>query len=162
MLFRSGKSESDTRGTYENDQNWILYRLAEVYLMKAEAQYMLGDMSAGTETLKAITDRAGIIEYTVPATELDALINIYSERFREFISEGKLWYDMLRLSRRHDYLYKETFIINEILLMTSAGQQGIMRAKLTDPDAYYLPVPQYDLDNNHLLTQNPYYESLGN
>ncbi len=157
-----GKDKSNTRLSIENDQNWIIYRLADIYLMKSEALLMQGDFENGLKPLNDVRERAGINTISGIDNELDAMNYILTERQREFVSEGKAWYDILRMARRDNYKYKEEFVINSVMQVTSASQVGIVRAKLSDPDAYYLPIHSNELKANKLLVQNPYYESLGN
>jgi len=146
----------------QNDQNYILYRLAEIYLMKAEALAMKGDFQAATEMVGKIRHRAGIEEALVaPTTELEMLKLILDERGRELFAEGKRWFDLLRIARIGDYKYIE-FFISEVIKVIPLNKVAIVSSKLIDPNAHYLPVHQDELDVNTQLVQNPYYSRLGN
>lgn len=150
-----------TRLSTENDQNWILYRLADIYLMKAEAKVMQGDYASAFDALNAVRTRAGIDIYPTVQEEETALRLILSERQREFISEGKSWYDILRIGRRNEYQYKN-LMIQQVLLEIPASMSGRIRSILSDVNAHYLPIPSDELKANPLLKQNPYYENMGN
>lgn len=146
----------------ENDQNFIIYRLADIYLMKAEALTMQGDFQEASNLVEKIRARAGIEEFiTAPSTELDMLHFILDERARELFAEGKRWFDLLRVAKRDNYKYKDDFII-QVLKIISLNKQSIVASKLIDTDTHYLPIHQDEINANRLLEQNPYYFSLGN
>lgn len=143
-----------------SDQNWIIYRMADIYLMKAEALAMQGDYEEAAELVNVIRERAQLSEPIAAAsTELEMLQLIMDERGREFIGEGKRWYDLLRVGSRNDYQYKD-FLISQVLLTAPASGAPIIRSKLLDVNSHYLPIHFDELKSNQLLVQNPYYENL--
>ena len=151
-----------TRGSTQNDQNFIIYRLADIYLMEAEAYIMKNDYTSAIDLITKIRQRAGIAGTLVaPATEIDMLDLLLDERAREFIGEGKRWFDLLRVARRHEFMYKD-YMINKVLQVISPGLVSMARQKMSDPNALYLPIHRDELNANKLLVQNPYYENLGN
>ncbi|MBN1925645.1 MAG: RagB/SusD family nutrient uptake outer membrane protein [Prolixibacteraceae bacterium] len=146
----------------DNDQNYIIYRLADIYLMKAEALTMLGNYNEATAQVARVRQRAGIEEVlTVPSTEIEMLVMILNERGRELFAEGKCWFDLLRVAQRDNYKYIDYFI-SEVLKVIPVNKIAIVSSKLIDPDSHYLPVHQDELNVNTKLVQNPYYSSLGN
>ncbi len=153
--------EPAARGGAQNDQNFIIYRLADVYLMKAEAYIMKNDYENAMKLITDIRSRAGILMApSMPQNELEMLDLLLNERSRELLGEGKRWFDLLRVARRHDYRYKE-YMIEHVLTAISPGTASIARAKLADPYALYLPIHKDELTANSSLLQNPYYDSLG-
>lgn len=85
--------ESD-RQNYPN--NTYMLRLAEMYLIYAEAQ--LGNNASTTDAkalayFNAVHMRAGLPEFTDPLTWDD----IFEERIKEFAMESMAWYDLVRL-----------------------------------------------------------------
>jgi len=105
-------------------QNWILYRLTDVMLMKAEAlvqlyefekQAALADNRAADETYnqtafdicKFVNDRAlsdankssYAMKYTTYKDKMESLV--LAERARELCFEGKRWFDLMRYNYRH-------------------------------------------------------------
>ncbi|HLR50306.1 MAG TPA: RagB/SusD family nutrient uptake outer membrane protein [Candidatus Sphingobacterium stercoripullorum] len=145
-----------------SDQNWVVYRMAEVYLMKAEALIMKGE-SFYPEAIELITDirsRASISRPLDPgSSELDLLDALLKERAKEFLAEGKSWFDLLRIAQRDNYKYKEYFI-NQILAGSSGASAPVIRAQLMNENSHYLPIHIDELRYNKLLVQNPYYEHL--
>ena len=161
-LYIDQTSTASRASSTQNDQNYIIYRLADIYLMKAEALTMKGDYQSATDLVAKIRERAGIEEtLTAPANELDMLTLIMDERGREFFAEGKRWFDLLRIANRDNNKYKNYFI-NEVIKVISLDKIAIVASKLNDPDSYYLPIHQDELNINPLLKQNPYYSSLSN
>jgi hypothetical protein len=119
----NAKQEAATRTegrTYANyNQNWIIYRLTDIMLMKAEALVQIGGQDDPTltpatndnlkkafEIVQIINTRASgeeVMKYDVNkdknALEMDQLV--LEERARELCFEGKRWYDLLRYNYRH-------------------------------------------------------------
>lgn len=146
----------------ENDQNWILYRMADIYLMKAEALVMKGEAWYGEalDLVNRIRQRAGISAPLPGAsTELEMLDLVLNERAKEFVGEAKRWYDILRVAKRNQYEYKE-YLITQVLLGVQGGSAPVIRSKLLNENSHYLPIHFDELKANRLLTQNPYYDNL--
>jgi hypothetical protein len=114
----------------------VVLRLAEQYLIRAEARARQNDSSGAASDLNIIRVRAGLGPTT--ATDIDSLIAaIYQERRIEFFAEwGHRWFDLKR-----------------------SGQLGVVKA--IDParnlaDTLY-PIPFTELQLNPHMTQNPGY-----
>lgn len=163
MLWKYiGTDPATTRNTSnQNDQNWLVYRLAEIYLMKAEACILLGQHAKATEYINLVRERAGVARISESSEQLVMIQYLLNERQREFVGEGKSWFDILRIGRRDNYKYK-TLMVDNILTVVSPSQQAIVRSKLVDNNSHYLPIHADEIQTNKLLQQNPYYQSLGN
>jgi len=145
----------------QKDANWIVYRLAEIYLMKAESRIMRGDFSGGAEMINVIRERAGANPIYRIDSEPEMIDLLLNERLLELTAEGKNWFDLFRIAKRDNYKYKEK-LIDYILQSGSLQNEAMVRIKLSDPYALYMPIHKDELINNKLLVQNPYYENLGN
>lgn len=148
----------------QNDQNFMLYRLADVYLMEAEAYIMKGDslsMRQGLDLINIVRQRAGIAASLGSSEQLGMIQVLLEERQREFFAEAKNWFDLLRVGIRPNAGFKELFI-EGVLQVASASNSAMIRAILQDSNAWYLPVHTDELNTNKLLVQNPYYANLGN
>lgn len=151
------------RPSGQRDANWIFYRYADVLLMRAEALVMLGeeDFATAYKVVGELRARAG---YTValpkPQGQKEALEMLLDERQREFVAEGKRWFDLLRFARRNNWQYKEDLV--EILLDgVSAKDRPVWKAKLSDVNSYYLPIHKDEIEANAgVLEQNPYYQDI--
>lgn len=147
--------------TYQ-DNNWIFYRYADIRLMKAEALVMKGDLEGAKDIVQdEIRTRAGYTsQIDLPATEYDGLMMVMNERQREFIGEGKRWFDILRVAKRNNFQYKQ-YLLDVLLESVSAKDYAVWASKLSDVNSYYLPIYKTEIDNGKgILEQNPYYKDL--
>jgi starch-binding outer membrane protein, SusD/RagB family len=145
-----------------NDPNFILYRLPDVMLMKAEALAHLGSFDQKTEAIQlmdAVRTRAGVSGYGIyldgnaPYTLLNDLI--MQERAMELAMEGKRWFDLLRVANNDN---NPDFLIDKIVKSRSVGERSLIKSRIIDPRSWYMPISQYELNRNPLLVQNPYYK----
>lgn len=177
MLWKFlGKSRYATRSNtaQETDFNWIVYRYADILLMKAEAiaaQIELGDEDKAAEVLAIIhkiRHRANASEMTdegEPVTKNGLLNFILNERAREFAFEGKRWFDVLRHAKRKDAQGNAYSNLSILELMyesfVASDKLSAIKSKVNYQDGYflYLPIPESDvLNSNGVLEQNPFYE----
>jgi len=177
-------SHRDTRSAVY--QNWILYRLTDVMLMKAEALvqlYELGGKAEGDtrneeafEICKFINDRAlsdanktsYALKYSTYRDKMESLV--LAERARELCFEGKRWFDLMRYNYRHtatkaDLKKKltEAYVPNSDeffeLALRKYAVPTAMRAKMRDERYLYMPINQDEVELNPNLMQNPVYKS---
>ncbi|HET6558309.1 MAG TPA: RagB/SusD family nutrient uptake outer membrane protein [Prolixibacteraceae bacterium] len=143
------------RSSAQRDANFIYYRYADILLMKAEAATELNNFQMGNEFLNLTRERAGlsVIDITVKDDLRKAILD---ERAREFVIEGKRWFDLLRAAKRNHF-EKKQIIIDMILAGADIQQQAILRTKVYDTMSYYLPIQEGDLLYNPNLEQNPFY-----
>lgn len=124
----------------------ILMRLAEIYLLHAEALAMQGDFSGATAYVNKVRERAGLDPVSVPSDQEAMLSVIFDERRLELAFEGFRFFDLIRQGKAmevHDRMPQED----------SYWQQ---RAPLQE-FGYYLSVPVEAMDKNPSLVQNPGY-----
>ena len=137
--------------------NWIVYRFADVLLMKAEALSQLGRYNEAYRLISEIRDRAGIGPLNIANTAVAYEDAILQERALELAYEGKRWFDLLRMGRRNDYARKSKLI--EIIVSNAPStQKRILATKLTNPLGWYLPIYEKEIERNKNLVQNPYYD----
>lgn len=121
------------------------FRLADMYLIKAEALVRQGKTGEG----KAVLDEFRTHRYTgsLPAiaNDGDALLKaIHDERFKEFYMEGdKVWLDMKRFG--------------DTMERTIAGEKNYLTA---DDFRYCFPIPAREMQYNKKMEQNPGWESV--
>jgi hypothetical protein len=77
----------------KSDQSWPIFRLAEMYLNKAEAEMELGRRDRAAEALNKVRERAGI--KSIPADEI-TLERIRRERRIELVFENHRFWDLRR------------------------------------------------------------------
>jgi len=148
--------------------HWIIYRYADILLMKAEA---CANSSRGQDALDIITQirtRANALtsngstiqgtDQTVDPTDVAGLTDyILAERAREFAFEGKRWFDVLRNAKRNNYA-RIDILINTIAKSVPPDMQQSAINKFMDHNSHYLPIYQYELTTDPNLVQNPFYK----
>jgi hypothetical protein len=150
-----------TRPSSENrSANFIIYRYADILLMKAEALSQLNQYSEALLLINEIRGRASMpllnSVLNTPNTFEDIILN---ERAREFAYEGKRWFDLLRMGRRNNYARADDLI--EIMIKNvPAAQKRILASRLADPMGWYLPIFEEELERNKTLVQNSYYQQF--
>lgn len=141
--------------------NWIFYRLPDVMLMKAEALLEIGEenIRPAFDLVNEIYKRSnpkvpeGLVFSQYNSLEqMKALVLL--ERQREFLFEGKRWFDLLRLARREKSTKN---VVSNYLSRNYTFDSDIVVSKLSDPDAFYMPIHKDELIVNPSLKQNPYY-----
>ena len=127
---------------FTND--YPIYRYADLLLLKAEAEVILGQDP--TNEINLVRARAYGANYNIavqgyPNQAIDASPQeaILQERFLEFVFEGKRWYDLRRMDASGKYVFEYTNILST--------------------DAYKLlwPIDRNTLTNNSALVQTPGY-----
>ncbi len=119
-------------------ENYIVMRLAEMYLIRAEARANLGNLSGALTDVNMIRNRAGLPNATVNILQ-PVLSEIETQRKFELFSEwGHRWLDLKRTNRADSVLG----------LLKSGTWQG------TD---VLWPIPNGQILANPLLIQNPGY-----
>lgn len=83
----------------EGKENVVVLRLAEMYLIRAEAEAKLaGNVTDIQDDINMIRDRAGL-DPTTTTAYADLLLEIEQERRVEFAFEGHRWFDLVRTDR---------------------------------------------------------------
>ncbi len=90
------------------DDNVILIRLAEVYLIRAEARARQGNVEGAQDDLDVVRNRAGL-EDTPADTQDELLTAILAERRVELAHEGHRWFDLRRYNMIEDLGITESF-----------------------------------------------------
>ncbi len=161
-----------------NYANWIIYRLSDVILMRAEAEVELaGDTEEGMQLSEeqnnhyrrafagvsavwrrannkrvATTDTLIYNDYATSRTSMENLI--LAERQRELMFEGKRWFDLVRMSRRDGSNDRMV----QLVLPKFQENTAAIRIRLSIKDALYMPYSRTELKANPYLTQNPVYD----
>jgi hypothetical protein len=79
-----------------SDNDVIMWRLADVYLMEAEAYAGVSNTAKAIEYLNKVRNRAGNGDYTGATDKATIERTIFGERGRELFFENKRWYDIVR------------------------------------------------------------------
>lgn len=163
-LTTSNVRESDYVPVDGGASNWILYRLPDVMLMKAEALVESGgSLQDAFDIVSAIYDRAnpeagaGSLSFSNYNTTDRMRDLVFDERQRELLFEGKRYFDILRRINR-DRSQFSTIVNTYLLPKYSSLDQSTVTSKLSELNALYLPIKDTELRANRLLKQNPFYQ----
>ena len=134
---KTGELRSDAGVTYSD---WYDMRLAETYLLRAEAYLMKGDLSAAAEDINVVRKRAGASLITASDVTIDFILD---ERLRELGIEEKRRLTLSRMGK----LYERTVKYN------------VYNAPNIREHHQLYPIPQSEIDANvgAVLEQNPGY-----
>ncbi len=157
-LGQAGDGRTFRSGTNQSSCNWIVYRYADVLLMKAEALSQLDRFGEAMDIITLIRERADVVPLNLPDNRVAYEDAILEERMRELAFEGKRWFDLLRMGRRNDFA-RRAQLINIIIENVPSTQKRILAAKLTNPNGWYLPIFEREIERNLNLVQNPYYSN---
>ena len=117
----------------------IVLRLAEQYLIRAEARARLGKITEARTDVDAVRNRAGLAGLSTSLNQTQLLAAIETERLHEFFGEfGHRWFDLKRTERA-------TTVLSPI------------KSNWQTTDVLF-PIPQAQILINRNLTQNPGYE----
>lgn len=125
-----GYKAADTMNYGNNNR---IYRFAETLLNAAELSVLLGQ--DGSQYLKLVRDRAGC---TDTGTDIPSIIE---ERHKEFVGEGKRYWDLIR-----------TGMASSVL---RAANHSFRPNDWTESKKYW-PIPQSEMDKDPNLVQNNY------
>ncbi len=169
-------TSTTTRSDGSNAHNWIVYRLSDVMLMKAEAIARLEDsnlLKEGFLLTNAIFQRsnpkvsadgsvsgengtAGMTsdrfsdDYYSGKTAANLLTLVYNERQREFLGEFKRWFDLVRYAEANNST-------EDALDLMGSGKT--LKTRLRRLDSFYNPVYENELKVNTNLKQNPAWDT---
>jgi len=165
-LYRTENNLGTSSYLYRSSTpNWIVYRLTDVMLMKAESLVQLdrdeNDLNNALYLVNATYKRSNptILGDTLklasyPSKQaMEELVLL--ERLRELMFEGKRWFDLLRMARRDG---NSSRLLNKVLGKFTDNQTTI-KSKMSDMNALYMPIHQDELKANRNLKQNPFYET---
>ena len=160
----------------DNGSNWIIYRLSDIMLLKAEA--ITQKLRDGSDEdinkfnepylaqifslVNAVNKRSvcqNVLADTLVAgdymtkSQMEDLV--MRERQRELMFEGKRWYDLVRRARREG----RTTILSQAAMQKVTSGGSLIANKLAKMDAMYWPYYYTELKVNKNLVQNPAFSS---
>lgn len=160
--------------------DWYIFRLAESYLLRAEAKFWLGDLTGAAQDLNAVRTRAGAAPYTAAEINIGTILD---ERARELYYEEPRKTELTRIARifaqtgqaayngksyNEADFSKNNFYYDRIMEKTDFYNKGVFTRH---GDTYTLspyhvlwPVPQGSIDGNTQgqINQNEGYSGFEN
>ncbi len=136
-----------TTDVYVSTRDIILFRLAETYLIAAEAYYKMEDNTKAASRINTVRKRAALpgkeSEMEIQASDVD-IDFILDERAREMAGEYKRWYDLKRTGK----------------LIERTLEHNVLAKRENKLDEHHLvrPIPQTVIDRDFgEFPQNPGY-----
>ena len=182
-----GVTKETSRDYKQFGQNWIVYRLTDVMLMKAEALVETAANDIDVVVLKQAFDlvhavnkrsmmrnASDTLKFENFKTKDNFELLVMNERERELCFEGKRWFDLLRFCYRH----MEGVNANVLLADMTEGPKlyqpmldmivrkykgndnssgDAISYKMKSEHFLYWPIAENELKVNKLLRQNPVY-----
>lgn len=118
-------------------KNIMIYRLAESYLIGAEAHMMIGNIDKSLQYLNIVRQRAGANSLNFVNIDI-----ILQERARELAFEGQRWYTIKRTDKMYEYMkdHMNNDNINRYYYPDGNPKELYQRYM------QHLPIPQGQLD----------------
>ena len=154
VLIRKFLTTGDEHILFREDSqmNYPLIRFADVLLMYAEALNETGgpvaEVYAAVDQVRA---RAGVAALPAGLSKDEMRKNIWLERYKEFLFEGHLYFDVKRWQTAHTD--DPVFGMNHDVL-DYRFLKVFYKKKFVERD-YLWPVPQAEIDLNQQIEQNP-------
>ncbi len=120
-------------GTENASNDFIIFRLADIMLTKAEAMFRMGDAAGALSIVNQFRSRAGVTPYGTLTED-----NLFDERGREMFAEMTRRQDQIRFGRWGEAWWEK--------VATSGESKWIV-----------FPIPQVQIDASVVLNQNPGY-----
>lgn len=126
--------------TRDYDANFVIFRYADLLLLRAEALAYLGENGEAIRLLNMVRDRAGARSYTGGGGQAlqDA---VFRERVKELWGEGHFWYDLVRTGR----------------VMDKEQCENVLTPEQFQRRAWTWPIDLNAVRNNPLVIQNEYW-----
>jgi len=132
----------------KSDLNYTLYRLADVYLLYAEASNRAegGPNANAIAYVNAIRARAGLAPIAaLPQAAFEQ--EVWLQRYYELCFENKMWFDMIRTRKVHNDVTGawDNFVGHKTVFNATFGEKQLL-----------FPLPKQETDvNPNLLPNNP-------
>ena len=129
----------------QGQRDYVLMRLADAYLIRAEARLKQGNTSGAASDINVIRTRAAWdgkeADMQITAADVDVDM-ILDERARELVGENHRWFDLTRMGK----------LVERVRLYNSDGQANIQDYHVVRP----IPLSQIDRTSGG-YAQNPGY-----
>lgn len=125
-----------------NNCNFPILRLADVYLIAAEAEARLsGPTAAAYANINAVRRRAGLADLKTGLSKDEFINAVLQERSWELFGEADRWYDLTRT--------------NTFLTVIPKAVNDVYPQRTPLPKHRYYPIPLEEIQANPKLEQNP-------
>ena len=152
FVYRNAAAMTDVRA----ESNLVIFRLADIILLKAEAlNYLSKDAEAKT-AVNIIRKRSGAADINPGLVGTELLTEILRERQRELIGEGHIYFDIVRniwkRKSSSDFRFNATNLISWSIGGTNATTDRFALK------GYRFPIHNSILNSNREIIQIPYWQ----
>lgn len=163
-LIKDNTVLGSRKDPYADDMPFILGRDAHAALLMAEILNRLGHSEEALLYINGSNTAYAGVRFRVRL--MPTLITNRNENITEQVDniildewaletafEGSRWFDLVRMAKsKHD----PSVLANRVAMKYPAAQQEAIKQRLMNPDYWYLPYNQRNVDANKLLKQRPY------
>lgn len=179
-------NKTNTRAFDKFRQNWIVYRLTDLMLMKAEAQVQIAtsdedEILESAFNLVQVVNKRSMSNNATDTLKFETYNNkesmellVLAERERELCYEGKRWFDLVRYCYRHmegvqanrtmysisnnvdDHVPLFKSMLQIVARKYASGGNAVTIKMKSEPFLYW-PILESETKVNKLLNQNPAY-----
>ena len=182
--FTAGEKQTNSRAFDNYRQNWIVYRLTDLMLMKAEALVQTAANDSDRVALDQafnlvqVVNKRSMAKNVADTLQMNSFpdresmeLLVLAERERELCFEGKRWFDLMRYCYRHmngvdlktkladrtewPSLYAP--MLSMIVRKFETGGEAVSYKMKSEPFLYW-PIQEREIKVNYLLKQNPVFE----
>jgi hypothetical protein len=140
VLVKKYQDPNSNGGAYAI--NLPILRLADVYLLAAEAEARLNGASGlAYNYINVVRKRAGLEDLTTGLSQAAFIDAVLQERSWELFAEADRWYDLTRTGK--------------FLTVVPTAVNNVFPTRTPQPRHKYFPIPQDEVNANPLLEQNP-------
>ena len=165
IKFPNGQAGQFVPNPAPSESPLLVFRLADAYMLKAEAEWLGGSIETALGTLKTLMEtRYESVNLPESMTDDQFEALLLDELQREFYAEGRRWFDIKRLAiRRHGYVsaldYSGGDFTTWIKTVYPGNDSYVIDGWNDRHQLMYWPIPQAERDKSYgALTQNPGYE----
>jgi starch-binding outer membrane protein, SusD/RagB family len=144
-ITKWGEFDPNNTFGYNMVKDFILMRLGETYLLKAEAQFKQGNTSGAATSINVIRARANAAAIAATDVTLDFILD---ERVRELVGEE---------NRRMTLMRTGTLVDRALKLNHDAGAPNQITGLTTTHLLMPIPLSEIQLNKDAVLEQNPGY-----
>ena len=141
---------------WASGDDYYLLRLADIILLKAEAQNETGNIAGAAASVNQIRSRVGLDPISASLSKAEMKTAILNERRLELAFEAQRWDDLVRAGIATTVM----LALNEYTYSCVDGAPGDpvkMDYSHCDQNHWLMPIPQVEIDANPNLIQNPGY-----
>jgi len=124
-----------------NSCNIPILRMADVYLIAAEAEARANGPATAYGYINTVRTRAGLPDLAPGLSQTEFVEAVLQERSWELFAEGDRWYDLTRTDK--------------FLTVIPTAVNNVYPARSPQPKHKYFPIPQDEINANPKVMQNP-------